>query len=93
MNNLLAIVMFLGLMIIPFSAYARTEQTGPVDTKPEQAVTKALPVSQQLIPEGDFALKLVSVLKLGTRTAETQAEDMLTTAVLHRKTGRLPIIR
>ncbi len=87
MKKFLAIVASLGLMIIPFLTYAQTEQTRPVAAQPEQAVTKAPPVSQQLIPEGDFALKLATALKLGTPTAEAQAEDMLTTVGVVPKNG------
>ena len=87
MKKLLAIATSLGLMIIPFLAGAGTEQAGPVDTQPEQAVTKAPPVSQQLIPEGDFALKLAIVLKLGAPETEAQAEDVLTTAGIAPKNG------
>ena len=77
----------LGLMIIPFAAYAQSEQAGPVAAQPEQAVAKAPPVSQQLVPEGDFALKLASALRLGTPTTEAQAEDMLTTVGIAPKNG------
>jgi hypothetical protein len=77
MRNLLAIATALGLMIVPFVAYTQSEQAGRVAAQPEQAAAKAPPVSQQLIPEGDFALKLATALKLGTPTTEIQAEDML----------------
>ena len=65
MKNLLAIATSLGLMIIPFLAYAQSEQTGTNYTH-QQTAAKAPPVSQSLIPEGDFALKLATALKLGT---------------------------
>jgi uncharacterized membrane protein YgcG len=87
MRNLLAIATALGLMIIPFVAYAQSEQAGPVAAQPEQAAAKAPPVSQQLIPEGDFALKLTTALKLGTPTTEIQAEDMLTAVGIAPKNG------
>jgi hypothetical protein len=87
MKKLLAITTALGLMIIPFVAYTQSEQAGPVAAQPEQAAAKAPPLSQQLIPEGDFALKLATALKLGTPTAEAQAEDMLTTVGVAPKNG------
>jgi hypothetical protein len=87
MKKLLAIATVLSLMIIPFLAYAQTEQTGPVTAQPEQAAAKAPPVSQQLIPEGDFALKLATALRLGTPTTEARAEDMLTTVGIAPENG------
>jgi hypothetical protein len=87
MRNLLAIATALGLMIIPFVAYTQSEQAGPVAAQPGQAAAKAPPVSQQLIPEGDFALKLATALKLGTPTTEAQAEDMLATIGIAPKNG------
>jgi hypothetical protein len=84
MKKLLAIATTLGLMIIPFVACGQSEQTGPIA---EQAAPKAPPVSQQLIPEGDFALKLAAGLKLGTPTTEVQAEDMLTEVGIAPKNG------
>ncbi|MGA2467696.1 MAG: hypothetical protein ABSH06_25540 [Thermodesulfobacteriota bacterium] len=87
MKNLLVIATALGLMIIPFVAYAQSEQAGPIAGQPEQAAAKAPSVSQQLIPEGDFALKLASGLKLGTPTTEVQAEDMLMAVGIAPKNG------
>ena len=87
MKDLLAIATAFGLMIIPFVAYAQSEQTGPVATQPEQAAAKAPPVSQQLVPEGDFALKLVAALKLRTPETEAQAEDMLVSVGIAPENG------
>ncbi len=87
MKNLLTIAMALGLIIIPFAVYAQSEQAGPIAAQPEQAGAKAPPVSQQLIPEGDFALKVATALKLGTPTTEAQAEDMLTAVGIAPKNG------
>ena len=55
--------------------------------QPEQPAAKAPPVSQQLVPEGDFALKLATVLKLGTPTTEAHAKDMLATVGVAPKNG------
>ena len=87
MRSLVAMAMALSFMIIPLVAYAQSEQAGPVAAEPEQAGAKAPPVSQQLIPEGDFALKLAIALKLGTLTTEGQAEDMLATVGIAPKNG------
>ena len=87
MKNLLAIATALGLMIIPFAAYAQSEQAWPVAAQPEQAAAKAPPVSQELVPEGDFALKLATALKLGAPETEAQAEDMLMAAGIAPKNG------
>jgi hypothetical protein len=87
MRSLLTIAAALGLMIIPFVAWAQSEQVGPVAVQPEQPAAKAPPVSQQLVPEGDFALKLATVLKLGTPTTEAYAEDMLATVGIAPKNG------
>ncbi len=87
MKNLLAIATALSLIIIPFTTYAQSEQAEPLATQPDQAAGKAPPVSQQLIPEGEFALKLATGLKLGKPTTEAQAEDMLTAAGIAPKNG------
>ncbi len=78
MRNLLIIMMALSLMVMPFAVYGQSEQT---------ASNSPPPVSQKLIPEGDFALKLVTVLKLGTANNEAQAEDMLSSVGIAPKNG------
>jgi hypothetical protein len=65
-------------MIMPFAVYGQSEQA---------ASNSPPPVSQQLVPEGNFALKLVTVLKLGTATNEAQAEDMLSSVGIAPKNG------
>src|SRR5512136_798077 len=87
MKNLLPIATALGLIMIPFIVYAQPEQAEAVATQPEQTTEKAPPVSQELIPEGDFALKLAAALKLGTPTTEVQAEDMLAAVGIAPKNG------
>ncbi len=78
MSKLLIALMALCLMIMPFSVYGQSEQT---------ASNSPPPVSQKLIPEGDFALKLVTALKLGTPSNEAQAEDTLSSAGIAPKNG------
>jgi len=87
MKSLLAIATAFGLMITPFVIYAQSQQAGPIAGQPEQGMAKAPPVSQQLIPEGDFALRLATGLKLGTPTTEVEAEDMLTAAGIAPQNG------
>ncbi len=66
-----------GLLLTAPIVYAESQQT--TATPP--------PVSQSLVPEGDFALKLVTALNLGTATTEAQAEDMLTSVGIAPKNG------
>src|SRR5512143_1025804 len=87
MKNLIAMATALGLMAIPLVADAKSGQAGSVAAQPEQAAVKAPSVSQQLVPEGDFALKLAATLKLGTPTTEAQAEDMLAAVGVAPKNG------
>jgi len=76
MKKLIAI-MAAGLLLTAPIVYAESQQT--TATPP--------PVSQSLVPEGDFALKLVTALNLGTATTEAQAEDMLTSVGIAPKNG------
>jgi hypothetical protein len=66
MKMLLVISTVFSLFLMPFVVYSQPEQT-----KPEP------PVEQNLVPEGEFALKLVPALKMGTTENETEAIDML----------------
>lgn len=78
MRNLVITMIAFSLMIMPFTAYGQLEQ-GSSNSPP--------PVSQQLVPEGEFALKLVTALKLGTVSNEAQAEEMLTSVGIAPKNG------
>jgi len=77
MKNLLIVIMALSGLLFPFVAYAQSEQTG------EQVP----PVEQSLIPEGDFALRLVPALKMGTAENETEAVDMLSSVGITPRNG------
>jgi hypothetical protein len=77
MRKALIIVAALALLLMPFAAYSQSDQES----------AGAPPVSQALVPEGDFALKLAPALKLGTPNDEAQAEDMLTSAGIAPKNG------
>ena len=61
------IVTIVGLLLIPIMTYAQSQQ----------ATTKAPPVQQPLVREGDFAVELVKQLDLGTTSDEAEAESIL----------------
>jgi hypothetical protein len=74
----------------------RKERTAPseapaakmgVNVQSTGTATQVPPISQSLVPEGDFALKLATALKLGTPETEAQAEDMLTSVGIAPKNG------
>ena len=77
MKKLLIIVMAIGLLLMPFTVYPQSDQKS----------AGAPPVSQALVPEGDFSLKLATSLKIGAPNDEAQAEDMLTSAGIAPKNG------
>jgi hypothetical protein len=49
--------------------------------------TKAPPISQTLIREGDFVIKLAEVLKVGRAQSEAEAESMLASAGIAPRNG------
>jgi len=61
------IITVISLLLMPVVTYAQSEQ----------ATTKAPPVEQPLVREGDFAVELVKALNLGTTSHETEAESIL----------------
>jgi hypothetical protein len=67
----------LALLLLPLAAYAQTNHPS----------TEAPPISQSLVPEGDFAIKLAPALGLGTLESEAQAEDLLTSVGIAPKNG------
>jgi len=77
MKKLLIVMTSFALLMLPLAASSQSDQ--------KSAGTP--PVSQRLVPEGQFALKLATVLKLGTPKNEAQAEDMLTSAGIMPKNG------
>jgi hypothetical protein len=52
-----------------------------------RATTQAPPIAQHLVREGDFAIKLVEVLKIGQAKSEAEAESMLASAGIAPKNG------
>jgi hypothetical protein len=77
MRKMFITMITMGLLLLPLAAFAQSEHNS----------TEAPPVSQALVPEGDFALKLVTALRLGTPSGEAQAEDMLTSAGIAPQNG------
>jgi hypothetical protein len=65
---------------------APAEKMG-VNVQSTGTATQVPPISQSLVPEGDFALKLATALKLGTPETEAQAEDMLASVGIAPKNG------
>jgi hypothetical protein len=74
MKRLLGVLTAVALSMAPFLVYAQSDQT----------TAHAPAIEQTLVPEGDFAMKLVASLKMGTVETEAQAEDMLSSV------GRAP---
>jgi hypothetical protein len=61
--------------------------SGMVNAQSPQAVMKAPPVSQPLVREGDFAVKLVEMLKMGTAKDEAEAESLLASSGIAPRNG------
>jgi len=68
---------FTGLLLIPVIIYAQSEP----------ATTNTPPIEQPLIREGDFAVKLVAALNLGTTSDEAEAESILGSAGITPRNG------
>ncbi len=77
MKKMLVFMLTAGFLLMQSAVYAQSNQTA----------TKAPPVSQPLIREGDLAVKLVEVLKIGKANNEAEAETMLSTAGVAPKNG------
>jgi hypothetical protein len=77
MKNLLTAIVIFGMFMMPFAVYAQSEQQG----------TQAPPVAPALVREGDFAIKLVSGLRIGTAQNEADAETMLGSSGIAPKNG------
>ena len=67
MKKMLVFLLTAGLLLTQAVVYAQSGQTA----------SKAPPVSQPLVREGELAAKLVEVLKIGTANNEAEAETML----------------
>ena len=78
MNKGIISLISIAFLLLPGIVYPQSEQTGP-NIPP--------PVSQQLVPEGSFALKLAPALQLGTPESEIQAVDTLASVGITPKNG------
>jgi len=58
-----------------------------VNTQSGKTSTQAPPIAQTLVREGDFAMKLVNRLKIGTAQNEAEAESTLASAGIAPKNG------
>jgi hypothetical protein len=70
-------IIFIGLISVPFGAHAQSQQV----------TTKAPPIQQPLVREGDFAVELVKQLDLGTTSDEAEAESMLGSVGISPRNG------
>jgi hypothetical protein len=77
MKHLLTAIVIFGMLMMPFAVYAQSDQQ----------TTQAPPVAPALVREGDFAMKLVSALKIGTASNEADAETMLGSSGIAPKNG------
>ena len=77
MKKILITIMSSTLLMMPLAVYSQSDQKS----------AGAPPVSQTLVPEGQFALKLAPALQLGGPKNEVQAEDMLTSAGVAPRNG------
>jgi hypothetical protein len=77
MKKWLTVIVVFGMLMMPFAVYAQSDQQA----------TQAPPVAPALVREGDFAMKLVSALKIGTATNEADAETMLGSSGISPKNG------
>jgi hypothetical protein len=87
MKKLLITVLAFGLLMTPLAVYGQSGQIAMVVGQSGQIATDAPPVSQALVAEGDFAMRLAAALQLGTPATEAQAEDMLTSVGIEPQNG------
>ncbi len=77
MKKMLVFVLTAGMLLTQAVAYAQLNQ----------AATKAPPVSQPLVREGDLAVRLVEALKAGRTNNEAEAETILGASGIVPKNG------
>jgi hypothetical protein len=86
MKTLFAALSIVSLLLLPLAAYTQPVTAVTVASS-EQSASAPPPISQPLIREGDFAMKLVSALNLGTANSGGEAENILTSAGIAPKNG------
>jgi len=77
MKKILIVMLTTGLLLMQAVVYAQSDRTA----------TNAPPVSQPLVREGDFAVKLAEVLKIGQAYNEAEAETLLGASGILPKNG------
>ena len=77
MRKVLAIMFTFGLLLVPFAAYSQSDQQA----------SQPPPVAPPLVREGDFAVKLVGALNIGTAKNEVEAQSMLVSAGIAPRNG------
>ena len=83
MKQWLSIATAACLLLFPFAAVAADYGSQPSQSQ------QVPPVAQQLVREGDFAIKLAAELDLGNPGDEANAEDLLTQAGIMPENGWL----
>ena len=77
MKSMFLLITAIGLLLMPLAVSAQSEQNS----------RETPPISQPMIREGDLALKLVDVLKIGATQEEGEAETMLTSSGIAPRNG------
>jgi hypothetical protein len=74
----------IAFIFIIFSLFV---MSGLTTAQPEETTVERPPIAQPLVREGDFAVKMVNALNLGTVTNETEAESVLGSAGISPRNG------
>ncbi len=77
MRKIFITIITIGFLLVPLGVYAQSDQMPRGNP----------PVAQPLVREGDFAVKLVDVLKIGTAKNEAEAETMLGSSGIAPRNG------
>jgi hypothetical protein len=77
MEKIFIAIIMAGLLLLPSMVFGQSSQMS----------TGTPPVAQPLVREGDFAVKLVDTLKIGTAKNEAEAETMLSSSGIAPKNG------
>ena len=77
MKKLFIVGITAGLLVIPLTMNAESGETA----------TQLPPIAQALVREGDLAIKLVDIFKIGTAENEAEAESMLSSTGIAPRNG------
>jgi hypothetical protein len=86
MKTLVVMLSIVSLLLLPLAAYTQSLETEAI-TSSGGNIAAPPPVSQPLIREGDFAIKLASTLNLGMASNDADAETILASAGIAPKNG------